>query len=711
MHHFSFKAVNVFASLLGIACLASSAKAAISVGPDGAGPLTFDTAPGGGDFLSGYFGGTGASFADFGQVDAAVANLAAAVFTPDFVLGTSVTMPPSPFAYAFRHNTTGLFLQSRSTTMGAAGSPTAAAIVMMATLQNDSGSDQSGIVASYDLGVTDLVAGELPGHRVYFSLSGEAGSWQPILELSGIEAAGPLSATLNLGSWPSGSQMFLLWFDDNANGVTDPGYSIDNFTIALGSGPKVPITIVSQTNLTDRILAERQGLNYSISATGSPIQYQWFHGGLEIENSTNCVDGHNRVVTGAHGPTLRISSVEPLDSGDYHCVVSNPLNSEISDVATLTVTPDTNKPTILYAYPGGNPNEIIVVFSEPLNDACLGVGGGGVVSDPQNWAIEDVGGDALGVTGFTNMVDLRGQTTIGLVTLNPHEPTLPFRVTLTQPFSDTSVAQNVLTQETYRVVTPLVTLDQFWSYNDQDFDPGPNWFASDPGGVFPQGPGPFDAKRDGGVFHANGLDDCRATTLYGLGTVGTCLALESPVTATNLITAYFWTHFNFGGEMGNSDLFLIGKADDGAVVYLNGQEVQRIRMPAAPTEITHTTFSAGVVGDPAPADPEPRDRIVIGQPSGLQSGDNLLAVSLHQANLVSSDLTLGYQVYAVEPTSTVRVNVTFSGGNPVISWTPAGGRLEFKANFTDTTWTELSTANPFTDTSGQPHRFYRVFFP
>jgi hypothetical protein len=59
----------------------------------------------------------------------------------------------------------------------------------------------------------------------------------------------------------------------------------------------------------------------------------------------------------------------------------------------------------------------------------------------------------------------------------------------------------------------------------------------------------------------------------------------------------------------------------------------------------------------------------------------------------------------------VHVSVRISGGHPVISWTPAGGRLEFKNNFTDPTWTQLSTNNPFTDTSGQPHRFYRVFFP
>ena len=129
-------------------------------------------------------------------------------------------------------------------------------------------------------------------------------------------------------------------------------------------------------------------------------------------------------------------------------------------------------------------------------------------------------------------------------------------------------------------------------------------------------------------------------------------------------------------------------------------------MTPAPAEITHTTFASVVI-----ADGEPRDHILIGHPPELQTGDNLLAISLHQGSLISSDLTMGYQVYAIEPSSTVRVNVTVSGGHPVISWSPAGGRLEFKNNLTDPTWSVLGTSNPFTDNSGQPHRFYRVFFP
>ena len=707
MHRISFKPLGVLASLLAIAFLTASARAAISVGPAGAGPLTFDTAPTGTDFLSAYIGGDGTSFAAPEDVDDLVAGLAATDFTPDFVLATSATMPPSAYAYSFRFNTTGHFLQSRPTTVSGTGNPNAAGIALLASLQNDTGEDQSGIALSYDMGVSNAMAGELPGHRVYFSVSGAAGTWTLIPELSGIEVTANVSANLNLGNWPSGSQMFLFWFDDNANGVTDPGYVIDNLTIALGTGPKTEIQIVDQSSVTNRTVDERQGLTYSITATGNPISYQWFRDGTALENSTNCVNGHDRIVTGAKSATLRINSVEPSDAGQYHCEASNTLGTKTSVSATLTVTPDTIKPTILYAYPGSTPNEVIVVFSEPLNDGCLPIQQGGAVSDLANWSVEDVGGLALGVDAFTNSMDLRGQATLGLITHNPHDPLLPLRITIGADFPDTSVdPQNVLTSGTYRVITPLITLGQLWSFDDEDIDPGPDWFTADPG-TFPMGPGPFDAKRDGGIIHANGLDDCRPNAVYDLGPVGTCLQLQSPVTLTNLITAYFWTQFNFAGPLGNSDLFMLGKADDGAVVYLNGTEVQRIRMPAAPAPIGHSTLATVAIGDA-----NPQDALVLPRPGTLQSGDNLMAISLHQGDLASSDLTMGYKVYAIEPSSAsgagARVSITISGGNPVISWSPAGGQLEFKNDLTDPTWTMLSTSNPFTDTSGDTHRFYRV---
>lgn len=82
---------------------------------------------------------------------------------------------------------------------------------------------------------------------------------------------------------------------------------------------------------------------------------------------------------------------------------------------------------------------------------------------------------------------------------------------------------------------------------------------------------------------------------------------------------------------------LMGKirSDDGAVVYLNGQEIRRFNMPAG--EVDSTTFALK-------AAPEGQF-IEFPLPAGsLSSGVNLLAVSVHQANLTSSDLVLDLEL-------------------------------------------------------------------
>src|SRR6185436_17386870 len=165
--------------------------------------------------------------------------------------------------------------------------PNSAAILMLTTLQNDSGSDLSEMQVAFDMTVIEPLVGELPGHRVYFSVSGAAGSWQLIPEISGIETNGHLSANLNLVSWPAGTLMYLLWFDDNANAVTDPGYTIDN--LQFSPPASVPIALVSSP--TNTVAHEGQRTILHAVVTGSGVQYQWFHNGQPMVNLSFCTNG------------------------------------------------------------------------------------------------------------------------------------------------------------------------------------------------------------------------------------------------------------------------------------------------------------------------------------------------------------------------------------------------------------------------------------
>jgi hypothetical protein len=83
--------------------------------------------------------------------------------------------------------------------------------------------------------------------------------------------------------------------------------------------------------------------------------------------------------------------------------------------------------------------------------------------------------------------------------------------------------------------------------------------------------------------------------------------------------------------------------DDGAVVYLNGVEVQRIGMPGG--AIGYDTMADRTVGEAVTEGPF---SIPIGS---LVQGDNVLAVEVHQTNPGSNDIVFGLTLDAIITTT------------------------------------------------------------
>jgi hypothetical protein len=120
------------------------------------------------------------------------------------------------------------YLQTRPTANGHT--------LLMATLRNDTIGTASNLNLVYTLTEGgDANPEEVPGHRVYWSLSGNAGGWTPIEAIDGL--AGWKTASISLPGWAAGSMMYLLWADDNGDGTTDRGYQIDNLALNVGPAP------------------------------------------------------------------------------------------------------------------------------------------------------------------------------------------------------------------------------------------------------------------------------------------------------------------------------------------------------------------------------------------------------------------------------------------------------------------------------------------
>jgi hypothetical protein len=113
-------------------------------------------------------------------------------------------------------------------------------------------------------------------------------------------------------------------------------------------------------------------------------------------------------------------------------------------------------------------------------------------------------------------------------------------------------------------------------------------------------------------------------------------------------TTYYFRHgFNVSGNPGGARARLRVMVDDGCVVYLNGREVLRVRMPAGP--VAYETMASENVGNAVYEGPFdiPSD--------ALRPGANVVAAEVHQNNLNSSDIVFALSLEATVPAVSGRV--------------------------------------------------------
>ncbi|NGO39706.1 hypothetical protein G4L39_09915 [Limisphaera ngatamarikiensis] len=174
----------------------------------------------------------------------------------------------------------------------------------------------------------------------------------------------------------------------------------------------------------------------------------------------------------------------------------------------------------------------------------------------------------------------------------------------------------------------LFTWTQPWRYDQSGVDLGEAWRA--PGyddSAWPSGPGLLYVEE-------SGLPAPKSTPL----TLGR-------------MTYYFRTTFDHTGPVLGTRLIARLLVDDGAVVYLNGQEVLRVGLPTD-VPVRYDTPANRTVGD-ATIETFELDSTY------LRRGRNVVAAEVHQVNAGSSDIVWGMELElrpVAEPTTPGRTN-------------------------------------------------------
>ena len=160
-----------------------------------------------------------------------------------------------------------------------------------------------------------------------------------------------------------------------------------------------------------------------------------------------------------------------------------------------------------------------------------------------------------------------------------------------------------------------------WKYNDQNKSLGTAWRRN--------------SYNDSTWESGEGLLGVESAGLPGPG-------LKTTINKGSQLTYYFRKEFIFNSDPSGVTLTIDQIVDDGAVYYLNGQEVGRSRVNGS---VNFNTTSSATVSDAA------EEKGVVTIDSGLKKGSNVLAVEVHQTNRTSSDIVFGCRLRASMPAS------------------------------------------------------------
>ena len=466
------------------------------------------------------------------------------------------------------------------------------------------------------------------------------------------------------------------------------GFQLDAYVRSVVVGPAI-IT----GGAFDVTVFEGQPATFTVIEVGG-ASFQW----QQNSNNINGADSDIYVT-----PPAPLS----LNGAKFRVTVNGAGGSVTSTNATLHVLPDTNAPALLAAF--ASTNSILVSFSEIMATATA--------NRVTNYLVTNSVGQVFTPTAavLTNGTNV----TLSFASL----PAAAY-VVVVNNVRDASVAGNFIAPNSavkagFRA--GVIGFADLWRYNQTTNDLTSQGWTNRTyidSGWTGSGPGLLDGKAGG-----------RNPATLPLPVGAVLLAPTNGPGGAYLNTTYFRAHFN-SYSSGTGTITFRTVLDDAGVIYLNGVELTRIRMPAGP--VNYATQGTGTsVGDATVEGP------FVFAVSNLLGGDNVIAVDVHQIGAGSSDVTWGGEFSVSIPSLLITnspvscTNLSFalpvlrsqrvSGTNVILSWTnpvinSCGSNAVFTLQQALTLtnppslngWSNVTTVSPYTAVGTNKSRFFRL---
>jgi hypothetical protein len=227
-----------------------------------------------------------------------------------------------------------------------------------------------------------------------------------------------------------------------------------------------------------------------------------------------------------------------------------------------------------------------------------------------------------------------------------------------------------------------------WYYQDGGVDLGTEWSGTNVDvSAWPQGPAKLGFGDDDVVTAVNWLN---------------------PANGEVYPTYYFRRPFNLPDPLGHSNFVVRLRRDDGAIVYLNSEEIIRDNMPES--EVDYRTYAARNIPDETEFAQYWINR------ARLRSGINYLAVEIHNSGPQSHDVGFDLALVADVPLPPPQLTIQRLATNVVVSWPAAYGgfkldcasTLDGASEWQSCPFVSLGTQFTHTNSVNGTPRFFRL---
>jgi hypothetical protein len=490
-------------------------------------------------------------------------------------------------------------------------------------------------------------------HNTFANAGGEVGARVDFFQLSGT-------------NFVRGTNVIAAWVHQDAAASSDVVFGLRLTPVRID-----PVTITAQPYPVEQTIDTGSRATFLVGALGSEVTYQWY--------------SNNVPINGARSYRFQTPILNSPNTGIvYHVVVSNALNSIRSSNVVLTVVTDVNGPVITnlaLTAQGGVSNRLRMDFNEPLLLSTVYP----AITNKENYSVTLFEtGEQLGIS---NILAAAGNVT--LLMSNRMNLTNRYMV-CAYNIPDSKSNFTASTCETFRslVFSNVFTLGSEWRFYNL---------------------GNFLGDITEENWTSPGYDDsANASWGEGVGLLGfdpsefpppNVCYVRTTDTGKGPRTFYYRKRVTFPTAASlptnNPTIFVRHAIDDGAVFYINGQELTRVGMPAAPTAINYSTVATRTVVDALCetfAMEIPRGWFRVGS-------SNFIAVEVHQSegnptteaesdNSFDMELSFQHDISFIPQLTITRVAGT---GTPsvIVRWNGATEMELERAPTIDGPWTEI----------------------